>query len=123
MSRETEYENWIALFEQTYTALRKQVTCAVNSALVVRNWLFGCYIVEFEQLGFERAEYGKGVLLELSCALTGRLGKGFSVDTLELMRRFYRSYSNPGLLGSNTETVSRISESISVTVSREGAVS
>lgn len=50
-------------------------------------------IVEEEQNGKQRAEYGKAILRELSECLTESLGKGFSVENLKLMRRFYMVYS------------------------------
>lgn len=53
----------------------------------------GRLIVEHEQQGMERAEYGKAVLKELSQRLTQKLGKGFSVDNLQNMRQFYLTYS------------------------------
>jgi predicted nuclease of restriction endonuclease-like (RecB) superfamily len=59
----------------------------------------GKIIVEHEQEGKEKAEYGKATLKDLSSKLTGEFGKGFSVDNLENMRRFYLTY--------NSETVSR----------------
>ncbi len=49
--------------------------------------------MEDEQLGKERAGYGKKVLRELSDKLTFEFGKGFSVDNLENMRHFYLAYS------------------------------
>jgi DUF1016 N-terminal domain len=53
----------------------------------------GRMIVEDEQQGKERAEYGKQVLKELSNRLTAEFGKGFSADNLENMRRFFLAYS------------------------------
>ena len=53
----------------------------------------GRMIVEEEQNGEKRAEYGKAILKELSKRLTECLGKGFSVENLKLMRRFYMIYS------------------------------
>jgi len=44
-------ENLVSLFEQTQSELQKRAARSVDIALVVRNWLFGWYIVEFEQNG------------------------------------------------------------------------
>lgn len=49
-------------------------------------------IVEEEQGGKEKADYGKQILKELSNVLTKEFGKGFSIDNLENMRRFYLVY-------------------------------
>ena len=52
----------------------------------------GRMIVEEEQQGKERAEYGKYILHSLSDELTSEFGKGFSLDNLKLMRRFYKVF-------------------------------
>ena len=62
------------------------------------NWLIGQEVVEEEQRGKRRAGYGQQLLQELSLQLTVEFGKGFSVDNLELYRRFFLEY--PGLLSS-----------------------
>lgn len=85
---------------------RKRVVTQVNSAMVRTYYEIGRAIVENEQDGKVRASYGKGLLKELSQRLNAKFGKGFSVDNLENMRKFYLSYSNI-----KSETVSRISES------------
>src|SRR5690606_17608438 len=53
----------------------------------------GRIIVEEEQSGKDRAEYGKQILKGLSKQLTNEFGKGFSVENLDRMRKFYRAYS------------------------------
>jgi predicted nuclease of restriction endonuclease-like (RecB) superfamily len=78
-------------------------------------WEVGRRLVEFEQHGKERAEYGKALLRTLSEDLTSSLGRGFSVDNLEHMRRFYVAYRH----GPKSETVSRnIAKEKSETLSR-----
>ena len=59
---------------------------SVNTTQVVANWLVGREIVEEEQKGAWRAEYGKSVLGDLSRRLLGEFGNGYSVDNLELFR-------------------------------------
>jgi hypothetical protein len=54
----------VATIASTHEAMRNQAVQSVNAALTVRNWLIGYYIVEFEQKGEDRANYG-GRLLEL----------------------------------------------------------
>jgi len=53
----------------------------------------GRYIVEYEQQGNDRAEYGKSILKKLAERLTERFGKGWSVEQLKLIRRFFIIYS------------------------------
>ena len=72
---------------------RKQAKMALNISMVYSYYEVGRAIIEEEQNGKQRAEYGKTILKELSKRLTESLGKGFSVENLKLMRRFYIVYS------------------------------
>lgn len=72
---------------------RKQAKMALNISMVYSYYEVGRAIIEEEQNGKQRAEYGKAILKELSKRLTEILGKGFSVENLKLMRRFYVVYS------------------------------
>jgi len=72
---------------------RQHVVRAVNQTMVYTYYEIGRMIVEDEQQGKERAEYGKRVLKELSKMLSAEFGKGFSVDNLQNMRQFYLVYS------------------------------
>lgn len=65
---------------------------AVNTELVKANWEIGRHIVEFEQHGHERAEYGSDLLARLSKDLKLRYGKGFGRRNVLDMRRFYLTY-------------------------------
>lgn len=81
--------------------------------MVVTYFEIGRMLIEEEQNGKERADYGKHLLKELSKILSKEFGKGFSVDNLENMRRFYLAYGK-------SETLSRISsKAISETLSRK----
>ncbi len=73
---------------------RKQAYRAADHLLVVRNWLIGWRIVEQEQSGKERAEYGKRVLELASRTLTEEYGKGFGLTSIKNMRSFYLTFSN-----------------------------
>lgn len=72
---------------------RQTVVRAVNQTMVYTYYEIGRMIVQDEQQGKERAEYGKQVLKELSKRLTAEFDKGFSADNLENMRRFFLAYS------------------------------
>lgn len=96
------------LFSQVVELLqnaRTQVLRTVNSTMVYTYFEIGRMIVEEEQNGNNRAEYGKQLLKGLSKELTTEFGKGFSVENLERIRKFYTIYSN-------SLTVSTISENI-----------
>ena len=71
---------------------RKQVATAVNTAMVQTYWQIGRLIVEDEQQGESRAEYGKQVLKSLSASLTAEFGKGFDARNLRNMRSFYLAF-------------------------------
>ena len=60
---ETGFEKLLELFEQTHTAMQTKAARSMDIALVVRNWLFGWYIVEFENGGAKRAELFRSTLL------------------------------------------------------------
>ena len=71
---------------------RRQLRQAVNSVMVQSYWEIGRLIVEDEQQGESRAEYGKQQLQQLSQQLTERLGKGFDITNLRKMRTFYQAF-------------------------------
>jgi len=68
---------------------RQQVLRVVNKTMVITYFEIGRMIVEEEQNGKERADYGKSLLKELSKVLTLEFGKGFSVTNLQQMKKFY----------------------------------
>ena len=69
---------------------------SVNSLQVISNYLIGMRIIEEEQSGKERAEYGKETLKHLSAELTQEFGRGYSLSNLKNMRKFFLSYPLPG---------------------------
>ncbi len=73
---------------------RSAVRKTVNIEMVKAYWLMGQDIVEEEQYGKARAGYGQSVLQSLSDQLSKKYGRGFSVDTLERVRKFYLSYKD-----------------------------
>ena len=100
-----------------YDALVKAITAlhresagravsAVNQALILRNWMIGAHIVEYEQKGHDRARYGSGLLNQLSLDLSSCDIRGVSVQMLERTRTFYFMY--PQLAG-KTSSPMRIS--------------
>jgi hypothetical protein len=83
------------LFERISTLIeqaRRHVKTTVNLTEVYTKFHIGQYIVEDEQQGEYRAQYGKQVLKNLSVRLTNRFGGGWSVDTLEKCRTFFHVY-------------------------------
>ena len=72
---------------------KKNVKTAVNISMVYTYYEIGRRIVEEEQNGKDRADYGTYLLKELAAFLTKNIGKGFSLTNLKLMRQFYVVYS------------------------------
>ena len=87
--KESFYNQVLELFQNA----KRKVSSAVNMTMVYSYYEAGRMIVEEEQQGKERAEYGKYILKQLSEKLTKELGRGFSYDNLKLMRKFYTVYS------------------------------
>ncbi len=77
------------------TEARRIVVRNVNSTMVIAYWLIGKRIVEEEQHGAERANYGEYLLKNLSKELTSEYGNGFSYANLKNMRQFYKTFSDP----------------------------
>ena len=77
---------------------RAQLAASVNSILVQTYWNIGRYIVEFEQHGADRAEYGSNLLDRLSADLTLRYGKGFGHSNLIYIRKLYLTFPISGKL-------------------------
>jgi len=75
---------------------RRQAAYAVNNILVQTYWQIGRYIVEYEQGGLEKSEYGSKLLDRLSKDLTMMYGKGFGRSNLVYIRKLYLSYQISG---------------------------
>lgn len=73
---------------------KHNIKTAVNLSMVYTYYEIGRMIVEEEQNGEQRAEYGQYILKNLSAYLTENFGKGYSQDNLKLMRKFYTIYSH-----------------------------
>ena len=82
---------------------RSKAFAAVNYSLVERNWRIGKRIVEQEQNGASRAEYGKHVIEIASAALTEEFGKGFSYTNIANYKRFYLTFNNLQILQTVSE--------------------
>lgn len=89
------HTGYIAEIRQILLQARQKTYAAVNAAMVEAYWQIGKRIVEEEQNGKERAEYGEAILKNLSIALNAEFGKGFSYANLRNFRQFYLTYPNP----------------------------
>ncbi|NEP11623.1 MAG: DUF1016 domain-containing protein [Symploca sp. SIO2C1] len=75
-------------------ASRRKASRSINSIMTATYWEIGRRIVEFEQSGESRAEYGKQLISRLAHDLSARFGRGFKKTNLFQMRSFYLTYSN-----------------------------
>jgi predicted nuclease of restriction endonuclease-like (RecB) superfamily len=103
------FDQLVTLCSDTHQQFVAAAGRTINTHLAARNFLLGLYIVHFEQEGEDRASYGKQTLKALSTALKTAAGRGFSVDNLELMRRFYVHFRTEILRPEISGTPSRIS--------------
>lgn len=88
------YNHLVRDIENLLEQGRKQTLQSVNNILVMTYWQIGRYIVRYQQSGKERANYGARLIDKLSEDLTNRLGRGFSRDNLENMRKLYLIFPN-----------------------------
>ena len=89
-------ENYISEIKTILAQARQRAYAAVNTAMVEAYWLVGRRIVEEEQNGEERANYGAQLLKTLSQELTAEFGKGFSLTNLKNFKKFYLAFSGGG---------------------------
>jgi predicted nuclease of restriction endonuclease-like (RecB) superfamily len=87
-----KYSQLIDNIGSTIQRARENAVRAVNNELVKANWEIGRHIVEFEQDGKEKAEYGSSLLTTIANDLKVRYGKGFSKSNIYLCRQFYLIY-------------------------------
>jgi len=87
-----DFEKLINSVYQTHCLLQENTVKAVNFNLTVRNWLVGCYIVEYEQKGKDRAQYGTSLLDEMAKQMKVKGIKGLQISALKNCRAFYLLY-------------------------------
>ncbi|MEK6876584.1 MAG: DUF1016 N-terminal domain-containing protein, partial [Nanoarchaeota archaeon] len=86
------YETILSDVAKLLESARRASVRTTNAIMTATYWEIGRRIVEFEQKGTKRAEYGKALLKQLSQDLTTRFKRGFSERNLEQMRLFYLNW-------------------------------
>jgi len=86
------YNNLLDRIAEILTEARTKVVREINKAQVLAYWEIGREIVEFEQKGKARAEYGEELIKKLSADLSAKFGRGFSEINIRNMRRFYLEF-------------------------------
>jgi predicted nuclease of restriction endonuclease-like (RecB) superfamily len=87
-----EFQNLLENVVTTHNILQAKAIQTINQTLTLRNWCIGAYIVEYEQAGKDRAEYGKKLFETLSKSLEEKGIKGFRPTELKNCRGFYLAY-------------------------------
>ena len=86
------FEVLIESVKQTHIALQQNAVKAINVSLTIRNWLIGCYIVEYEQKGEDRAKYGENLLKNIEVECINNDIRGITERSLRTFRMFYQTY-------------------------------
>ncbi|MBK8518434.1 MAG: DUF1016 family protein [Saprospiraceae bacterium] len=94
MLTKADFSSLIQSIQDIHFSTQEKAVAAVNKALTIRNWVIGMYIIEYEQNGEDRAEYGSNLLGLLAERLSIR---GLTAPELSRSRQFYMSY--PRILG------------------------
>lgn len=94
----SDYQQLVNNISSLWKQAKENAVTAINTELLESNWQTGRYIVEFEQNGKEKAQYGKKLLATLAKDLTVRNGKGFNRTNLTYMRKLYIAFPICGTL-------------------------
>ena len=91
---DAQYQSIFGDVSSIIDAARQSAARSVNAIMTAAYWMIGQHIVEFEQGGKERAEYGTALVERLAIDLTERFGRGFGAVNLSQMKRFYLLWSS-----------------------------
>lgn len=109
MTSKLSNTNFFSQIVDLLQSARNNVVRTINQTMVTTYFEIGRKIVEEEQDGKERADYGKQIIKQLSNVLTLEFGKGFSERNIEQMRQFYLVYSKPQTLSADFKNISQTS--------------
>jgi predicted nuclease of restriction endonuclease-like (RecB) superfamily len=114
-----KFEVLVNTIQETHVALQQSAVKAINRYLTIRNWMIGYHIVEFEQLGEDRATYGSRLLDNIAKRLKPTGIKGITAAELSRYRQFYSTYTY--IFGTVSQELRRIElpENILGTLSQE----
>ena len=89
---DARYQSIFGDVSRIIDAARESAARSVNAVMTAAYWLIGQHIVEFEQEGKERADYGAEIIEQLSADLSARYGRGFSLRNVWQMKAFYLAW-------------------------------
>jgi hypothetical protein len=102
LNRVQPYDAMLHGVVELLESARRSAARSVNAVMTATYWLIGERIVEEEQHGAERADYGDELVSRLSADLTARFGRGFSRSNLFQMKAFYLAYGELGAAGARS---------------------
>ena len=113
MQRPTGEQDFMKDLFRIVSSARTRAYAAINHSLVERNWNIGRRIVEMEQQGNVRADYGKRIIALASQKLTEEFGKGFSVTNIKNFRSFYLKFNDLPISHTLSDASSQKSQTLS----------
>lgn len=119
LTRQQNFDQLIDNVYQAHCVLQENAMKIINQNLTIRNWIIGCYIVEYEQNGKDRAKYGAKLLDEIAGRLKLRRVKGLRVRELNACRKFYTTY--PQIWRTLSAKLQKSDNKMSSLISREVA--
>ena len=121
MKENFDFQQLVDLCRLTHQSMQSHASRSVDAFLVVRNWLFGWYIVEFEKGGATRSElYGKKLINRLAERMKQEGVKGSSPTNLRKFREFYQSYAE---IQQTSSVESLIQDMVTETINRNMSAS
>jgi predicted nuclease of restriction endonuclease-like (RecB) superfamily len=114
------YGGLIGGISELLEAARRNAARAVNALMTATYWEIGRRIVEFEQGGEKRAEYGEGLLQRLAQDLNAKFGRGFSYPNVNKFRQFYLAFPSANILSTpSIESTESILSTPSIELQRQ----
>ena len=104
---DTAYDAVLADVTDLLESARRAAARSVNSIMTTTYWAVGRRIVEEEQRGKKRADYGTRLVARLATDLTKRFGRGFGAVNLAQMRKLYQTWPTPEIFQTPSEKLSR----------------
>jgi predicted nuclease of restriction endonuclease-like (RecB) superfamily len=105
----SKYNELLKSIGVTLQEAKENAYKAINVELIKANWLIGKYIVEYEQQGKSKADYGSALLTSLAKDLGAQFGKGFSKSNIYLWRLFYLKYPKFQTVSGKSQTFQTLS--------------
>ena len=93
-------------------AARQEAVRSVNAVMTAAYWLIGQYIVEYEQEGKRRADYGEEIIERLAADLSARYGRGFSIRNVWQMKACYLAWPIPQTVSAESEHSGNLQDTI-----------